>query len=56
MAGRSVTTPNRKGPKLPATFSLTYTNTSGFDENVQGLLGPDYWAGSRLQGAVSFSF
>ena len=40
----------------PATFSLTYTNTSGFDDNVQGLLGPDYWAGSRLQGAVTFSF
>lgn len=40
----------------PATFSLTYTATSGFDADVQDLLGPDSWAGSRLQAAIGFEF
>lgn len=40
----------------PANVALTYTGTSGFDAGVQDFLGPDYWAGDRLQLSVGFEF
>lgn len=40
----------------PANVALTYTGTSGFDLGVQDFLGPDYWAGDRLQLSVGFEF